>query len=50
MKHHIKEEETEMLPKAKDLGKEKLDELGRQMEERRMALKKEMSAAGSRSR
>lgn len=50
VKHHIKEEETEMLPKAKDLGKEKLEELGRQMEERKMALKKEMSSAGSRSR
>jgi len=49
VKHHISEEETEMLPKAKELGKEKLDDLGRQMEERKMALKKEMAGAGSRS-
>ena len=36
--HHIQEEESEMLPKAAELGKEKLQELGQKMEERKMAL------------
>jgi hemerythrin-like domain-containing protein len=39
VRHHIKEEESEMLPKAKKLGKERLEELGEQM----LARKKEMA-------
>ncbi len=41
IRHHVKEEEKEMLPKAKELGKERLNELGEQM----MARKEELKAA-----
>ena len=44
IRHHIKEEETEMLTKAKELGKDRLAELGEQMQAR----KKELMAAYSR--
>ncbi len=44
VRHHIMEEEKEMLPKAKSLGKERLEELGQQMATR----KKELMAAFSR--
>jgi hemerythrin-like domain-containing protein len=41
VRHHIKEEEKEMLPKARKLGKERLMELGAQMMERRQELKRQ---------
>ena len=44
VRHHIEEEETQMLPKAKELGKEMLTQLGQQMATR----KKELLAAYSR--
>lgn len=44
VRHHIKEEEKEMLPKAKDLGKERLNELGQEMASRRKELQRQMSA------
>lgn len=33
IEHHVKEEEEEMLPKAEELLKGKLDEIGKEMEE-----------------
>src|SRR5690606_24270850 len=46
LEHHIEEEETEMFPKAlKLLGKETLDELGKQMEVLKAQRKKEILAA-----
>jgi hypothetical protein len=44
VRHHIKEEESEMLPKAAKMGKDELGELGAQMMERKKALQKEMKA------
>ncbi|KAE9645991.1 hemerythrin domain-containing protein [Pseudomonas sp. PB106] len=45
LEHHIEEEETEMFPQAKKLlGKEKLEELGLQMEAMKASCKKEMAA------
>lgn len=45
LEHHIEEEETEMFPQAKKLlGKEKLEELGTQMEAMKASCKKEMAA------
>ncbi|MGG7671827.1 hemerythrin domain-containing protein [Pseudomonas sp. WC2] len=45
LEHHIEEEETEMFPQAKKLlGKEKLEELGLQMEAMKATCKKEMAA------
>ena len=44
VKHHIQEEEKEMLPKAKGLGKERLESLGQEMATR----KKELMAAYTR--
>ena len=45
LEHHIEEEETEMFPQAKKLlGKEKLEELGAQMEAMKASCKKEMAA------
>jgi len=38
VKHHIQEEESQMLPKAAELGSERLQELGMEMEERKMQL------------
>lgn len=46
VKHHIQEEEKEMLPKAeKKMDKEMLMQLGEEMSQRKEQLKKEMSAA-----
>ncbi|NWD84667.1 hemerythrin domain-containing protein [Pseudomonas reactans] len=46
LEHHIEEEETEMFPKAKKLlGKSKLDQLGEQMLELKVSLKKSLSAS-----
>jgi hemerythrin-like domain-containing protein len=45
LEHHIEEEETEMFPQAKKLlGKEKLEELGAQMEAMKASCKKEIAA------
>ena len=38
VEHHIEEEESEMLPKADELGPERMQELGMQMQERKQAL------------
>jgi hemerythrin-like domain-containing protein len=38
VKHHIQEEETEMLPKAAELGSERMQELGEEMAERKLEL------------
>jgi hemerythrin-like domain-containing protein len=45
VKHHIDEEESEMLPKAAELGMERMAQLGAAMEQRKMQLTKK---AGSR--
>jgi hemerythrin-like domain-containing protein len=46
LEHHIEEEETEMFPQAKKLlGKEKLDDLGEQMEAMKASCKKEWMAS-----
>lgn len=45
VRHHIKEEEDEMLPKAAKMEKAELERLGDQMMERKEALKREMSQA-----
>ncbi|WP_426118803.1 hemerythrin domain-containing protein [Pseudomonas sp. DSP3-2-2] len=45
LEHHIEEEETEMFPQCKKLlGKERLEELGAQMETLKAELKKQLSA------
>jgi hypothetical protein len=44
VKHHIQEEESEMLPRAAELGSDRLEELGDQM----MELKQKLMAAGPR--
>lgn len=44
VRHHIKEEETKMLPKAQKLPREQLMELGQQMLEKKQQLKKELKA------
>lgn len=44
VRHHIKEEEDEMLPKAKELGKERLSELGEEMTARKDELTKQYKA------
>ncbi|HXK33321.1 MAG TPA: hemerythrin domain-containing protein, partial [Dehalococcoidia bacterium] len=38
VRHHIREEEGEMLPKAAELGREMLQELGMELEQRKMEL------------
>ena len=43
VRHHIQEEETEMLPKAAKMPAEVLADLGEKMKERKEALKKEMT-------
>jgi hemerythrin-like domain-containing protein len=40
VKHHIDEEESEILPKAAELGMGRMNELGAEMEERKMQLMK----------
>ncbi|WP_397454038.1 hemerythrin domain-containing protein [Pseudomonas sp. NA-150] len=45
LEHHIEEEETEMFPQCKKLlGKEKLDELGKQMEALKAQMKKSLTS------
>lgn len=44
VKHHIQEEESEMLPKAAELGGDRLGPLGEQMERRKMELMAEPQA------
>jgi hypothetical protein len=50
VKHHIEEEESEMLPQAEELGPERLEELGTQMEQRKQALMTAGNGRGSSSR
>ena len=38
VRHHIEEEENELLPKAEQMGEERLAELGAEMTERKKAL------------
>ncbi len=45
VRHHIKEEEMMMLPKARKLGKARLTELGEQMTQRREELKRQFKDA-----
>jgi hemerythrin-like domain-containing protein len=40
VKHHIDEEESEMLPKAAELGMQRMNELGAAMEKRKLQLAK----------
>jgi hemerythrin-like domain-containing protein len=40
VKHHINEEESEMLPKAAELGMQRMNELGAAMEKRKLQLAK----------
>ncbi|MGE3855578.1 MAG: hemerythrin domain-containing protein [Dehalococcoidia bacterium] len=49
VRHHIKEEETQMLPKAKKLGKERLMELGAEMQQRREELRRQFKEEMSRT-
>lgn len=44
VRHHIEEEEKEMLPKAKVLGKDRLSELGQAMASRKKELKSAYAA------
>jgi hemerythrin-like domain-containing protein len=44
VRHHIKEEEDEMLPKAKQLGEERLGQLGEEMAARKQELTKQYKA------
>lgn len=44
VKHHIQEEEKEMLPKASKIGKDTLERLGEQMMTRKQQLMKDMKA------
>jgi hemerythrin superfamily protein len=46
--HHATEEEREMFPLAKELGAEKLDELGAELRDRKQALKKGLLARAKR--
>jgi len=50
VRHHIEEEEREMLPKARKLGKERLEELGTQMASRKRELQREFNASRSTER
>jgi len=50
VRHHIDEEETEMLPKAKKLLGDRLPELGRQMVQRKRALTRELKQTTTASR
>ncbi len=45
VKHHIEEEETEMLPKAAEEGQERMAQLGQQMEKRKLELMKKAQGA-----
>jgi hemerythrin-like domain-containing protein len=42
VKHHIEEEESEMLPKARQLGQDRLNTIGEQMHERKQKLMESM--------
>lgn len=45
VRHHIEEEETEMLPRAGELLGDRLEELGEQMARRKRELTRELKAA-----
>ncbi|MGE0228802.1 MAG: hemerythrin domain-containing protein [Dehalococcoidia bacterium] len=45
VRHHIEEEESEMLPKAQELLGDRLQELGEQMTQRKRELMKELKQA-----
>lgn len=44
VKHHIDEEESEVLPKAAEVGPERLQQIGQQMEQRKQQLMMEMQS------
>jgi hypothetical protein len=48
VKHHIQEEESMMLPKAAELGSDRLNQLGEEMYERKMELMQEFQGGGRR--
>jgi hemerythrin-like domain-containing protein len=50
VRHHIDEEEKEMLPKARKLGRERLEELGAEMATRKRALQREFASQRSTER
>jgi hemerythrin superfamily protein len=50
VEHHIEEEESEMLPKADELGPERMEELGMRMQERKQALMTSGNGHGSSTR
>jgi hemerythrin-like domain-containing protein len=49
VKHHIQEEESMMLPKAAELGSDRLNKLGEEMYERKMELMEEFSSGPRRT-
>ena len=50
VRHHIKEEESEMLPEAGKVGKDALESIGSQMENRKQALLSEKKQAAAATR
>lgn len=50
VEHHIDEEESEMLPKATELGRDRMEELGQRMEARKQELMSGTRTNGGRSR
>jgi hemerythrin-like domain-containing protein len=42
VKHHIQEEESELLPKAQQMDRSQLEQIGQQMMELKQAMKQEM--------
>jgi hypothetical protein len=50
VEHHIEEEESQVLPQAEELGPDRLNELGAQMEQRRQQLLSANNGRASRAR
>lgn len=49
VKHHIQEEESELLPKASELGQQRLTQLGQEMETRKQDLLKKLNGKPAKS-